>query len=412
LGTIKSISGYLVSWPLQETSGSVAVADNVAVDLGRQLLTEDFTAGLWETSSATIDDLDSFSTVGGGGVRANDAAIANNKTYTMRIKGTTTTTTLRVRNFTGANNYGPVLSGTFDETFTFTANGDGIYLIHITAGTTDIDWANTYIKQTDILASSAYPGPEKVTNGGFDTDTDWIKSVGITISGGEVHFNDAVGGAGLQQDIGAETGKRYRIYYEVTAKTSGNLFLSGSGFTESTLLDTSVGEHWVELPAEDDQNLYFITQGGVGFIGSLDNVSTREANPLNGDHTGVAVGQTGQYRVPILVTDDGVTSNTDFLSAEYNSAYDASIDFTKMSLLRKTTWDTTERYLFYDYVDANNYVTIYTSTTQDQVVWEIMAGGTLEQITWDSGGSTSMMLLDIGRWRKQPQPNRRKLGAT
>jgi len=37
LSILQGYSGYLAAWPLQEASGTVAVADNVAVALGRNI---------------------------------------------------------------------------------------------------------------------------------------------------------------------------------------------------------------------------------------------------------------------------------------------------------------------------------------------------------------------------------------
>ena len=49
--------------------------------------------------------------------------------------------------------------GAFDETFSFTATATGIRFQNTSAGTTDIDWPNTTIKQTDIAASSDFSTP-------------------------------------------------------------------------------------------------------------------------------------------------------------------------------------------------------------------------------------------------------------
>jgi hypothetical protein len=98
-----------------------------------------------------------------------------------------------------------------------------------------------------------------------------------------------------------------------------------------------------------------------------------------------------------MVEDDGATTYTDYLSAEYNSIVDLTADWCISIAIKKATWDAVLRYILNLYVDANNYTALYTSATLNEVVGEFMAGGVLEQITWDSSGSTDLMNIDIGR---------------
>jgi hypothetical protein len=278
--TLRSIPGYLVSWPLQETSGAVAVADNVAVALGRELFVKDFTAGLWAAAAATIDDLDSFTSPTGGGVRADDSSISVGKTYVMRVKGTTSAPQITIVNHSNTAHYKTITgSGAFDESFSFTAStANGIYIRNSNTGTTDIDWANTTIKQTNILASSAYTTP---------------------------------------------------------------------------------GD-----------------------------------NPLDGAHTGVSVGQAGQYKIPVMAEYDGALSQTNKTSAEYNSSYTPD-EFTRAIVMRKTTWDATERWIFQDWVDANSFIGIRDSTTVGTIEFVYKQGGTEYVVPWVSGSPTNSKLLDL-----------------
>jgi len=111
------------------------------VTLGSDLLSGwDFTSG-WTTSSATIDDSNSFTSTAFGGLIFKQVGITTvGKTYQMRIAGTTTSTRLQVINGAG-DLFKDNLSGTFDVTFNFVWVGNlSLALRDYTVGnkTTDI----------------------------------------------------------------------------------------------------------------------------------------------------------------------------------------------------------------------------------------------------------------------------------
>jgi len=74
-------------------------------------------------------------------------------------------------------------------------------------------------------------GSEEVTNGGFDTDTDWVKGSGSTISGGTLNIVSASYNATTRQAISIEVGKSYLITYDTVAvgATGNNTFYIGFG---------------------------------------------------------------------------------------------------------------------------------------------------------------------------------------
>jgi hypothetical protein len=314
LNILASIPGYLVSWPLQELSGAVAVADNVAVPSESVLASSAYPGAELHTEANAASDPngnEANATTGwtGIGTFTSDSSVKQAGDYSLKL-----------------------VAG---------ANGDRIYK---------------------------------------DIETDW----------------------------GLVVGKSYRLSFYARHLGSGGDHTIGLGATTSIVVeqlqvlgntDTSFTQT-VATFTHSANTKYFISRetnatndGGV----YLDAISCVEVNPLNGEHTGVTVGTTGQYRVPYMASYDGTTSKTDLTSTEYNSIFDPTQDFTKLIVIQKTTWDTTERGWFMDYVDANNYIYVYDSTTQDQVVFEFMAGGTLEQITWDSSGTTDLILVDVGR---------------
>jgi len=115
-------------------------------------------------------------------------------------------------------------------------------------------------------------GSELVTNGSFDTDSDWTKGTGWSISGGKAVANNSP--SSVYQSTGSNytSGKTYKIEFTVSDYVSGSVrpeitniagsFVSSNGtFTQYIVATSSpIGE---ELK-------------GNAFTGSIDNVSVKE----------------------------------------------------------------------------------------------------------------------------------------
>ena len=56
-------------------------------------------------------------------------------------------------------------------------------------------------------------GEELVTNGSFDTDTDWVKGNSWTIGGGTANYDAVLSGTATYQSITLEAGKQYNIKF-------------------------------------------------------------------------------------------------------------------------------------------------------------------------------------------------------
>ncbi len=115
-------------------------------------------------------------------------------------------------------------------------------------------------------------GPELVTNGGFDADTDWAKGAGWSIAGGV-----AIGSPGssslLSQDpITIVQTLEYLVVFTVVSISSGSVAL-GLGPIAGTSR-TSVGVY-AEVLVAGSINVVDVSKS-VGFDGSIDNVSVRE----------------------------------------------------------------------------------------------------------------------------------------
>ena len=65
-------------------------------------------------------------------------------------------------------------------------------------------------------------GAELVTNGGFDTDSDWIKGGNVNISNGKANWVNAANNVGLNQSGVITDSKHYKVTFTVSNYTSGS----------------------------------------------------------------------------------------------------------------------------------------------------------------------------------------------
>ena len=132
---------------------------------------------------------------------------------------------------------------------------------------------NTVIPPYQVLPT------ELVTNGTFDTDSDWSLHSGVTISGGTMNFTSTPGSYG-SQDIGAKNGVKYKITFEITSETSGSLTIFlGAGNNVGVISGLGKKEIIATAITNLDSRLYF----GNVFTGSIDNVSVKEIQEADFD---------------------------------------------------------------------------------------------------------------------------------
>jgi hypothetical protein len=226
-------------------------------------------------------------------------------------------------------------------------------------------------------------GREWVVNGGFDTDTDWTKGTGWTIAAGVASCDGTqVANTSLVQDF-SHGNKTYKISYDVLNYSAGQVrfqFQLSAGAWR-----TADGSYTEVVTASGGDGILFTAD--PNFIGDIDNVSLKQTdiaasssfsdpanNPFSGSHTGVAVGQSGFGNIPYSASYNGTTSETDLTGAEVNSTLYPDT-FSVPIFVQKDTWDTTKRWLFYHFVDANNYFGVATSATLGELVYEYRSEG-------------------------------------
>ena len=98
--------------------------------------------------------------------------------------------------------------------------------------------------------SDGWEGVELVTNGGFDTDTDWTKNAGVSISGGVMQFSSSAAGFLAFQDLGdyiAGNVYRFRFNYDVDVNIQPLISgksgpsVSGTGSYSELITPTATG---------------------------------------------------------------------------------------------------------------------------------------------------------------------------
>jgi hypothetical protein len=135
---------------------------------------------------------------------------------------------------------------------------------------------NQLTKEYELPTNNVF-GSELATNGDFATDSNWTKSAGATISGGQANL--AGSNAFIQQSMSVSNGELVQVTYEVSGNTSdGDLFLSSTGFGDTSFgLPESVGVHIVFVPVLDAAAPFkiILTNYTTGAL-NLSNISVKQ----------------------------------------------------------------------------------------------------------------------------------------
>jgi hypothetical protein len=177
-------------------------------------------------------------------------------------------------------------------------------------------------------------GNELVVNGTFDTDSDWTKGTGWTISGGKANCDGSqTSTSPLYQNAGLTIGAAYKVIVTISNYSAGNIriLMGGSTFGEWV---NSNGEKTFILVQSFDQRIY--VQADANFVGSIDNVSVKEK--LDADFTftrnssATRVGEDG-YIQDVQIIGGELVQNGDFeeIGSELvtNGSFDTDSDWSK-----------------------------------------------------------------------------------
>jgi hypothetical protein len=130
--------------------------------------------------------------------------------------------------------------------------------------------------QLNLLTSEQ---PNLVVNGTFDTDSDWTKGTGWSISGGKANCDGTqVSNSIFYQNIGNQSNKTVEFSFTISDYVSGVLetaFFGASGTIAETISANGNYTFYISVKSGHNGNTGFIAK--VGFIGSIDNVSIQVA---------------------------------------------------------------------------------------------------------------------------------------
>ena len=142
---------------------------------------------------------------------------------------------------------------------------------------------NTGIVERTIVgvhdANFVHPlGDELISNGGFDTDSNWTKGTGWSISGGTANCNGTTANLVSNIPITPSVGKQGKLKFEVTNYVSGQIALSlnGTGGSETGVFTPVNGFYEFDLFDVMQPTSTYMTIYSAAFIGSIDNVSVKE----------------------------------------------------------------------------------------------------------------------------------------
>ena len=125
-------------------------------------------------------------------------------------------------------------------------------------------------------------GPELVTNGTFDADTDWIKSGSAAITGGlGIVANGAAGS--LSSSISFVGGRNYALDFS-TSYTSGRMEIdiataAGARVTYVSLPPLTGTYSLIFAATGNADRIRFISKDSAAPIVTIDNISIRELRP-------------------------------------------------------------------------------------------------------------------------------------
>jgi hypothetical protein len=150
---------------------------------------------------------------------------------------------------------------------------------------------------TGTYLDSVVYGDELVTNGTFDTDSDWAKGTGWAISGGTASKTAGTGSSLVSTTLNGTIGKSYLLTFDLTL--SAGVINSTLGAAVTPVYNSSGSYAEILKPTTTGAFQFY---GSSSFVGSIDNVSVKEI--IGGQGTaGTPLLRTADANVPRLEYD-------------------------------------------------------------------------------------------------------------
>ena len=160
------------------------------------------------------------------------------------------------------------------EDTTTPANGMVAYITSsYNSGYQNGDIKGAFLSDTD---DTDLVGSELVTNGTFDTDTDWTKGSGVTISGGVVNATSAA--VIVEQETSLVSGKQYVATLDYTITSGAKLRIEGAGVLAISDSIAGTGSGSLALTFTANDPTFRIAADSATFTGTIDNVSVKLAD--------------------------------------------------------------------------------------------------------------------------------------
>ena len=134
---------------------------------------------------------------------------------------------------------------------------------------------------TSVLVANETLSAELVTNGDFDTNTNWANQSGTnwSISGGKASVSNSASVRYFQQSgvlPNPSVNKSFLIKWTISGLTQGGIGINVGGYITTTI-QTSNGTYEQEVtPTNASSNTILYLQSNANTIGSVDNVSVKE----------------------------------------------------------------------------------------------------------------------------------------
>ena len=189
-----------------------------------------------------------------------------------------------------------------------------------------------------VHSVKTYTGDELVTNGGFYTDSDWVKQSNWTIANGSANSN----GTGLlyQTSVPYVDGKTYKVTFDADITSGGGTVRLGN--TSSSTAFTN-GSNVFYLQTDASNTTRYIFFQGNSFIGSIDNVSVIDVSSdfaFDRASSATRINSDGLVQDMQSITDPELVLNGDFSEIDTTNAVSNPTFDLGSDLVTNGTFDT------------------------------------------------------------------------